>query len=974
MKNKVFRRVAALVLILSLLPSSAFALVFGSQLGSAGYEIAAGTTLSGGVYWDGSDYIRDNYISYTPNSSVTPVVVYGSKVCNYGNFVTMAALLEKRGYNVIGGINGDYYDMASYAPLGIVITDGELKSSDAGHWAVGFREDGSAIISKPALTMSIVINGETYPIAGLNKLRDKDGFYLFTEDFSFTTKNTIAGTDVILSIPDGFKLGVNCEADLTVQEIVSSSGAMSLTEGKFVLSLSSLADDWRKAALNALTAGATVTLKISCEDDRWDGARNAVGSLYKLLTNGAVEPALNTELHPRTAVGIKTDGSIILYTVDGRQPDFSRGASMVQVANRLLELGCIEACLLDGGGSTNLSALYVGDSAVSQVNSPSGLTPRSVTNYIMLVAPMGSSTGYPARLGLYPSDVTMLAGSTYNFKIGAADSAANKTELPYGAYVSSTVGTISQDGAYTAVGTNASGKVVLSAPGLNSVSSNVNVITSPSKIIVTRQNSSSPLSSLTVGPGSKTDLSASATFNLLEVVSQDECYTWSVSGGIGTIDSNGVFTAVTKNASGAIIVTAGSTKTEIPVTVKGSPYLLADFEGSNPFTGSGVSIENDLLHVKLGSSSVRFDYSLSGGQTLICISDMKLSLSYLTLWVYGDNSGNTLYISTELDSEPVCTLDFSGWKQFTVSPKIGSDTKISFSMSGSGTGSIWLDQLIASPTTETDAEPPIISLLISDEVLTGTIRDNYDSTIASSGISVSYDGRGIDFTFNPSTGKLSAALPSSDGYAHKATVVASDLTGNMSRASLEVDATDPIQPFSDMEGHWASEYTSYLYSRSFIFGIETETGLRYNPDTPMTRADFATVIANWMGLDLTLYSDYKLDFSDSGNIPEYALPAVKAVCALGIIRGINDYGVLKFAPNEALTRAQAMTIIGRAQPRGYPESLLPFSDASLIPDWSLQYIRSLVTQGVISGYDDGTIRPGDPVTRAQVAKIVSFII
>ena len=121
-----------LVMLFCLLPAlPAQASVMGEQID--GYEAvsAGGVQLTRNIFWTGSDYRTENYLVYDGESQVFPVVVYGSKVLNYGNFSSMAALLENQGYTVLGGINGDYYNTADYQPLGIVVTDGILRSSDS---------------------------------------------------------------------------------------------------------------------------------------------------------------------------------------------------------------------------------------------------------------------------------------------------------------------------------------------------------------------------------------------------------------------------------------------------------------------------------------------------------------------------------------------------------------------------------------------------------------------------------------------------------------------------------------------------------------------------------------------------------------------------------------------------------------------------------------------------------------------------
>jgi exopolysaccharide biosynthesis protein len=57
---------------------------------------------------------------------------------------------------------------------------------------------------------------------------------------------------------------------------------------------------------------------------------------------------------PRTAIGQKADGHILLLVIDGRQPQHSLGATLVDVQNILFENGAVTAANLDGGSSTTM--------------------------------------------------------------------------------------------------------------------------------------------------------------------------------------------------------------------------------------------------------------------------------------------------------------------------------------------------------------------------------------------------------------------------------------------------------------------------------------------------------------------------------------------------------------------------------------------------------------------------------------------
>ena len=57
---------------------------------------------------------------------------------------------------------------------------------------------------------------------------------------------------------------------------------------------------------------------------------------------------------PRTAIGQRKDGAILFLVIDGRQPGYSLGATLLDVQNILYEQGAYIAANLDGGSSTTL--------------------------------------------------------------------------------------------------------------------------------------------------------------------------------------------------------------------------------------------------------------------------------------------------------------------------------------------------------------------------------------------------------------------------------------------------------------------------------------------------------------------------------------------------------------------------------------------------------------------------------------------
>jgi exopolysaccharide biosynthesis protein len=90
--------------------------------------------------------------------------------------------------------------------------------------------------------------------------------------------------------------------------------------------------------------------------------KTAIGGGPVLVQNGAIRITNNEELkftgkaiddkHPRTCMGYTKDGRLIVMVIQGRLPGIAVGASLTQQAKLLVDLGCVEALNLDGGGSS----------------------------------------------------------------------------------------------------------------------------------------------------------------------------------------------------------------------------------------------------------------------------------------------------------------------------------------------------------------------------------------------------------------------------------------------------------------------------------------------------------------------------------------------------------------------------------------------------------------------------------------------
>ena len=241
---------------------------------------------------------------------------------------------------------------------------------------------------------------------------------------------------------------------------------------------------------------------------------------------------------------------------------------------------------------------------------------------------------------------------------------------------------------------------------------------------------------------------------------------------------------------------------------------------------------------------------------------------------------------------------------------------------------------------------------------------------------VTCDGQPVIFQISEGavTADLSAYL--SDGKAHLIALTAWDASGNRARKTWEVAATDgAASPFADnlnADGstHWAATYLDRLYELGILTG-EEENGVRYvRPDRNMTRMEFAVMMFRYLGLSEADYANVELPFADNAAIPDWAATAVKAMYSLGIMQGNQEAGGVYFSPSATITRAQAITMLGRLQEKGYPtDDLSAFSDSADVPSWALSYVQTMVAQGILTG-SDGKLSPNDPMTRAQACKLL----
>lgn len=612
----------ALILTLSLLPWEARAAsqAYGSDVWLRETVLQQGVSYSENIFWSGSyDKPRhEYYFTYTPGAGsnqpsggqpdgggldlswlfsdqtasyggyggeaytgIRPVASYGDSVCGRSTVSDAARKYESMGYRVVGGINGDFYDTATGYPLGILVSDGELLSGSSEYYAVGFRPDGSVVMGSPKLSIMASAQGRSLKLASLNKPRvDKAGVTMLTSDYrdDHTTGSSVASDGVnVLATVTGGRAAIGGELYLRVDEVVEDAQTRTLSENQVLLTGAANGYSEGLAFLRSLAPGEAVTISITAQDPQWTEVTEAIGAYYLLVENGAAKDGFEATAAPRTAVGVKANGDLVLYTLDGRQNTVSMGASLGVLAQRMVELGCVTALCLDGGGSTTAVAATPDASTAKLLNSPSDKSQRKVTNHILLLAP-GGATGVPGGVYLSAAAPAVLAGHTVKLNANVTDTNYYPVSLPVD--ITATAGEVSGN--------------LFTAPqqgGVATVTAMYDSFFAQQDILVLDEPGSMSIladgaATATVMAGGKMQLTLTASYNhrSLEIFPED--VNWSVDPKLGTIDEHGLFTSSGQAGSGTITATRGTTWATIPVAVEAN-HPFEDLAGhwAEPYMG-----------------------------------------------------------------------------------------------------------------------------------------------------------------------------------------------------------------------------------------------------------------------------------------------------------------------------------------------------------------------------------------------------
>ncbi|MBR2481560.1 MAG: S-layer homology domain-containing protein, partial [Oscillospiraceae bacterium] len=176
--------------------------------------------------------------------------------------------------------------------------------------------------------------------------------------------------------------------------------------------------------------------------------------------------------------------------------------------------------------------------------------------------------------------------------------------------------------------------------------------------------------------------------------------------------------------------------------------------------------------------------------------------------------------------------------------------------------------------------------------------------------------------------------------------------------------------FTDISDSFARAYINSLYERGVVTGKDDGS---FAPNDPVTRQQFAAMLYRALELNDADYEDIELPFADKDGLRSYSLTPVKALYSMGIINGSSSGGKLYVSPYETLSRAQACAFVARAM--GIASEEIPdYTDIDNFPSYAPSCVGALSELGIIGGYDDGSFRPRNNMTRAQVCKVLYLML
>jgi hypothetical protein len=263
------------------------------------------------------------------------------------------------GSATVAGVNGDLFNWKDGHPSGMLMQGGVLQSPPYRfRSSVGVGADGRLSVGRVAFFGYWQGLGQRRPLTGLNQPPRGDGTSLFTPAWGSTTPRIPGVVEAVVQPFPAAVPGQELSGTVTIQ--TTGGGTPIPRDGAVLVARGSQA---AKLASEAPPPARLITRLILAPDWVASGVTDALGGGPVIVRNGkavytAGEDFLPSQLgprNPRTAVGQRRDGKIVLVAVDGRRRGYSSGMTNWELAQAMVRLGVYTGSALDAGGSTTMA-------------------------------------------------------------------------------------------------------------------------------------------------------------------------------------------------------------------------------------------------------------------------------------------------------------------------------------------------------------------------------------------------------------------------------------------------------------------------------------------------------------------------------------------------------------------------------------------------------------------------------------------
>ncbi|MFD2679276.1 phosphodiester glycosidase family protein [Bacillus seohaeanensis] len=600
---------------------------------------------------------------------------------------TVSSLARKNTFTqhrVVGAINASFFHWDSRLPSYLLAKDNKIvnlgavstKSNNYMHTpaAFGINKAGKGQIDRFDLNVNITHNNQTFTLTDFNRARDIDESILFTSSYKFDhTRTNPYGMEVVVTgvpkrIDHDLKFGEKVTGKVKSIRPYGQTTSATIPKDGFVLSAHGAAID----QIRNLEIGDDVTISLDVED-KWKNSDFMLASGPLLVQNGKVDMTIDsnspkvTQRAPHTAVAVDNTGDRVFFvTVDGRQPGYSRGMTLIEFAKHLVSLGADYALNLDGGGSTAMVARQHGDTYASIVNRPSDGYERSVSAILQAVniAPAGHPNIIKAKL---EKSGVVAIGASVGFSIDyVLDEYLNKIAFDTSQMKYSVEGDIGKMEDDKFVGTKAGKGYVVIQYGGAKTKVPVTVADNLANISIEPKN-------IRLAPGQKQELNVKAISKTGEPLTINlEGIEWTVNGSVGKVQS-GHFIASDKEGKGSLVASFGKHEVIAPVEVTTDPLIIHNFNTLSNLKQEDIrasaKLELDsILQRKEGNGSGKLRYQFPTNQSgvaasyISAVNPIKIQgkPTKIGVWVYGDGQNHWLRGRIKDASGREHTLNFTG--------------------------------------------------------------------------------------------------------------------------------------------------------------------------------------------------------------------------------------------------------------------------------------------------------------------------